>query len=109
MSAVMPKWSKVNLHIFELGHFDIFKSGPIFLCQSICKSCKNCYLTTICKRSTICAIMPKIPILVTIKVKAETRKLLKILAAATEQTMQDACDDAVKAMYEKKVLGKEQK
>lgn len=51
--------------------------------------------------------MAKIPVLVTIKVTNETRKLLKILAAATEQTMQDACHEAVKAMYDKKVLKKD--
>ena len=50
--------------------------------------------------------MGNIPILVTIKVSTETRKLLKILAAATEQTMQEACYEAVKEMYDKKVLKK---
>jgi hypothetical protein len=49
-------------------------------------------------------IMATIPVLVTIKVKAETRKMLKVLAAETEKTMLEACEEAVKAMYDKKVL-----
>lgn len=39
-------------------------------------------------------------VLVTIKVSTETRWLLKVLAAATEQTMQDAVHEAVKARYD---------